>query len=81
MINILFCTVLPPGASKVDQNHKFDDFKNLIQCFPKTPYNVLVEMKVVRNYVFTVFTLGVSEVGKIQLFRRKNRFLVKFRGS
>ena len=26
MKNFLFCTVLPPGASKVDQTHKFDDF-------------------------------------------------------
>ena len=44
MINFLFCTVLPPGASKVDQTHKFDDFfkfdtvisKNTVQtvqCF------------------------------------------------
>ena len=23
MINYLFCTVLPPGASKVNQTHKF----------------------------------------------------------
>ena len=26
MMNFLFCTVLPPAASKVDQTHKFDDF-------------------------------------------------------
>ena len=29
MINFLFCTVLPPGASKVDHTHKFDDFGQL----------------------------------------------------
>ena len=49
MINFLLCTVLPPGASKVDQTHKFDDFLNLIQLFSITPYSVLVEIKVVRN--------------------------------
>ena len=26
MINFLFCTVIPLGASKVDQTHKYDDF-------------------------------------------------------
>ena len=26
MKNFLFCTVLPPGASKVDQTRKFDVF-------------------------------------------------------
>ena len=40
MINFLFCTVLPTGASKVDQPDKFDDFLNLIQLFPITPYSV-----------------------------------------
>ena len=30
MINFIFCTVLLPGASKVDETHKFDDFLNLI---------------------------------------------------
>ena len=96
--NCLFCTVLPPGAFKVDQTHKFDDFKNIVpsdfivqlynriksfqkyhfkqhwypwcivlpsvvanifqirkiqelQLFPMTPYIVLVEIKVVGNYV------------------------------
>ena len=57
MMNFLFCTVLPPGASKVDQTHKFDDFLNLIQLFPITPYSVLVEITVVRNYVMNNFKL------------------------
>ena len=66
-------------------------FLKLIQLFPIT--TVLAEIKVVRNYVlnifefvtntleFTVFTPRVSEVGKIQPIRRKNRFLVYFIGS
>ena len=29
----LFWTVFPPGASKVDQTRKFDDFENLTQLF------------------------------------------------
>ena len=33
MINFLLCTVLPPGASEVDQTHKFDDFLDLTQSF------------------------------------------------
>ena len=57
MINFLICTVLPSGASIVDQTHKFDDFLNLIQLFPITPYSVLVEIKVVRNYVMNNFKL------------------------
>ena len=55
MINFLFGTVLPIGASKVYQTHKFDDFKNLIQLFLMTPYSVLIEIEVVRNYVINNF--------------------------
>ena len=33
MINLLLCTVLPPGAFEVDQTRKFDDFLDLIQFF------------------------------------------------
>ena len=40
MISFLFCTVLPPGASKFDQTNKFDDFKSdtvisndIVQCY------------------------------------------------
>ena len=40
MINFLLCTILPPGASKVNQTRKFDYFLNLtvifndtVQCF------------------------------------------------
>ena len=29
MMNFLFCTVLPPGASEVHQTHKFDHFLDL----------------------------------------------------
>ena len=42
MKNFLICNLLPPGASKVDQTHKFDDFKSdtvifndTVQCFSK----------------------------------------------
>ena len=55
MINFLFCTVLLPRASKVDQTHKFDDFLNLIQLFPMTPYGVLVEMNDVNNFIYNNF--------------------------
>ena len=78
MIKFLFRTVLPLGASKVNQTHIYDDFLNhLIQLFPMTPYSILVQIKVVRNYVqnnfkhhdyslgYTVFTPRDSEVGKI----------------
>ena len=57
MIKLLICNVLPPGASKVDQTHTFDDFLNLVQLFPKTPYSVLIEIKVVGNYVINNFEL------------------------
>ena len=57
MIHFSFCTVLRPGAYKVDQTPKFDDFLNLIQLFPMTLYSVLIEMKVVRNYVINNFKL------------------------
>ena len=29
MINFLLCIVLPPGASEVEQTHKFDNFLDL----------------------------------------------------
>ena len=36
MINFLFCTVLLPGAAKVDQTHKYYDFLNLMVIFNDT---------------------------------------------
>ena len=33
MINFLFLTVLPPGASKVGQIQKFEDFLDFAQSF------------------------------------------------
>ena len=33
IINFLFCTVLPPGASEVNKTHKLDDFIDLTQFF------------------------------------------------
>ena len=55
MTNFLLCTVLPPGASKVDQTWKFDNFLNLIQLFPMTPYSVLVKMNDVTNVICNNF--------------------------
>ena len=55
MIHFLFCTVLPPGASKVHKTHKFNDFLNLIQLFPMTPYSVLIEMNDVNNVIHNNF--------------------------
>ena len=63
-MNFLFCTVLPIGASKVYQTHKFEDFKNLIQLFLMTPYNVLIEIEVVRNYILNNLYL----VDKLPIF-------------
>ena len=55
MKNFLSCTVLPPGASKVDQTRKFDDFLNLTQLFSMTPYSVLVRMNDVNNVIYNNF--------------------------
>ena len=52
-----------------------------------TPYIVLIEIKVVRSYViktlnlminslgYIIFTPRLSEVGKIQPFRRRKKFV------
>ena len=45
MINFLLCTILPTGAPKVYQIHKW-------QC---TLYSVLVEMKDVDNVIYNNF--------------------------
>ena len=55
MINFLFCTVLPPGASKVDQTHKFDDFLDLPQFFHIWPESVLIGMNNVENVILNNF--------------------------
>ena len=71
MMNFLFCPVLPPAASNVDQTHKFDDFLNPIQLFPITLYSVLVEMKVVRNYIMKNFKLH-DQLSRIHSFHSKS---------
>ena len=48
----LFCTVFHPGASKVDQTHKFNDFLNLTQFFSMTPYSGLVGVNDVNNVIY-----------------------------
>ena len=52
MIKFLFCTVLPPGASKVDQTHKFDYILDLIQFFKISPNSVLIEMNDINNVIW-----------------------------
>ena len=51
MKNILFCNLFPPGASRVDQTHKFDDFLDLTQFFHIQSDSVLIEIKFVGNYI------------------------------
>ena len=55
MINFLFWTVLPPGASKVDQTHKFNDFLNLTQFFQILLDSFLIWMNDVRNDIINNF--------------------------
>ena len=71
MIDFLFCTVLPLETSKVDQNLKFDDFLNLIQLFPMTPYSDLVEIKAVRNYIINNFEFH-NLLSRIHSFHSKS---------
>ena len=55
MINFLFCTVLPPGTSKVDQTHKVDEFFDLTQFFQIWPYSVFIGMNDVNNVIYNNF--------------------------
>ena len=55
MINILSCTVFPPGATEVDQTHKFDDFLDLTQFFQIWPDNILIEMNDVNRVIYNNF--------------------------
>ena len=55
MINFLFCTVLPPGASKFDQTHIFDDILDLTQFFYIWSESVLIEMNDVNNVIYNNF--------------------------
>ena len=52
MIYFLFCTVLPPAASKADQTHICDDFLNLTQFFQILLFSVLIEMNDVNNVIY-----------------------------
>ena len=49
MINFIFRIVLPTGASKVVQTHKFVDFLDVTQFFQIWPDSVLIEMNDVKN--------------------------------
>ena len=55
MINFLLRTVLPPGASEVDQTHKFDDYLDFTQCFQISPESVLIGMNDVDNVIINNF--------------------------
>ena len=55
MLNFLLCTVLPPGASKVDQTHKFDDFLGLTQLFQIWSHSILMEFNDVNNVIYYNF--------------------------
>jgi len=51
MINFLFCSFLPPEASKVDQTYKFDDCLDITLFFYIWPDSVLIEMNDVNNVI------------------------------
>ena len=73
MKNFLFCTVLPPGASKVDQTRKFDDFLNLTQLFSMTPYSVLVGINNVNNVIYNNFVSNGQLLNMHRLLTRANK--------
>ena len=52
MIKFLFCTVLHPGASNVDQTNKFDDFLDLTQFFQIWPCQLNDVNNVVYNFEY-----------------------------
>ena len=58
MINFLFCTILPPGASKVDKTYKFDDFLDLPQFFQIWPESVLIQMNDINNVIDNTLEYG-----------------------
>ena len=51
MINLPGCIVLPPGVAEIFKIRKIQR----LQLFYVTPYIVLIEIKVVRNYVINNF--------------------------
>ena len=71
MINFLFCTVLLPGASKVDRTRKFDDFLDLTPFFQIWPDSVLIEMNDVNNVIYNNFELH-DELSRIHSFHSKS---------
>ena len=67
MKNFIFCAVLPTGASKVVQTHKFDNFLDLIQFLPDS---VLIEIKVISNDNMNNFKIG-NKLSRIHSFHSK----------
>ena len=70
MINFLFCTVLLPGAAKVDQTHKYYDFLNLMVIFNDT-IQCFYQNKSFRNYVINNFEFH-NQLSRIDSFHSKS---------
>ena len=71
MINFLFCTVLPPEASKVYQIRKFYDFFDLTQFFQIRQKSVLIKINYVKINVINNFELR-DELSRIHSFHSKS---------
>ena len=65
MINSIFCTVLPMGASKVVQTHKFDDFLDHTQFFLDLTGQLIDKKKVFRNDAMNNFEI-CNKLSKIE---------------
>ena len=80
MINFLFCTVLPPEASKVDQTHKFYDFFDLTQFFQIRQKSVLIKINYVKIDVINNFELR-DELSRIHSFHSKSSYQQDFNSN
>ena len=60
-----------PLLIKCFDHHKFDDFQNLIQLFPMTPYSILIEMNDVNNVIYNNFEYH-DQLPKMQCFLSRN---------
>ena len=76
MINLPGCIVLPPGIGKIFQIRKI----LRLQLFPMTPYIVLVDIKVVRNYVINYFKLQ-DQLSRIQSFHSQESLKMAKKGN
>ena len=67
MVNLPGFIVLPPGVVKIFQILKI----RRLHLFTMTPYIVLIEIKVVRNYVINNFKLH-NKLSRIHSFHSKS---------